>query len=280
MVEAPRSMLGEDAWWDSHWDSAPDEICHFLAADGIRVAGAAIADFGCGDGIMAGALASRFGASVVGFELYATDAAALHAEAKARGHDFSTLPLEFRTIAPGALDAGDGEFDIGVSWSAMEHVFDRQGYLREAARVIKPYGHLFVQVWPMWHSAHGHHLWNWLQPFDHLRYSRDEIVEKLRTLARLPAPLDINGKKADTLKEYLGAVGRDHDGWLSEAIASYDSCSRITIDEIQTLLLEHGFGIGRVEFETAQFHVPSDLQSIPLSRMSPHGFKLTAWRKP
>jgi len=273
-------MLGDDAWWESHWETAPDEICHFLASDGIQVAGASIADFGCGDGIMAGALACRLGASVVGFDLYATDALALHTEAKARGHDLSASPLEFRTIVPGALDARDGEFDIGLSWSAMEHVFDRVGYMREARRVIKPYGHLFVQVWPMWHSEHGHHLWQWLQPFDHLRYSRDEIVEKLRTLDRLPTPLEIGGGTADTLGEYLGALGMEHDTWFSQTVASYDSCNRITIDEIQTLLLEHGFSIGRVEFMTGQIHVPEDLQSIPLSRLSPNGFKLTAWRKP
>jgi SAM-dependent methyltransferase len=280
MVAAPLSMLGDDAWWESHWESAPDEICQFLAEDGIQVTGASIADFGCGDGIMAGALASRVGASVVGFDLYATDSAALHTEAKSRGHDLSSLPLEFRTIVQGVVDARDEEFDVALSWSAMEHVFDRVGYMREAHRVIRPYGHFFIQVWPMWHSEHGHHLWQWLQPFDHLRYSRDEVVERLRTLDRLPAPLEIDGRQAQTLNEYLGALGMDHDKWLAQAIASYDSCNRITIDEIQTLLLEHGFGIGRVELMTGQFHVPADLQSVPLSRLSPSGFKLTAWRRP
>lgn len=273
-------MLGDDAWWASHWESAPAEICAFLAEDGIPVAGASIADFGCGDGIMAGALASLGGAPVVGFDLYATDSAALQTEAKARGYDFSELQLEFRTIVPGALDARDAEFDIGVSWSAMEHVFDRAGYMREAHRVIKPHGHLFVQVWPLWHSEHGHHLWQWLNPFDHLRYSRDEILERLRDLDCLPIPVVSGGVEATTLNEYLEVLGMDREEWVSLAMASYDSCNRITLDEIQTLLLEHGFGIGRVELLTSQFHVPTDLQSVPLSRLSLNGFKITAWRKP
>jgi len=280
MGRPARSLLGDEGWWASHWESAPAEISSFLADDGIQLAGASVADFGCGDGIMAAGLAWHTRASVVGFDLDPTDSAALEAEAKGRGVDWSDLDVQFRAAVPGSIEARDAEFDIGVSWSVMEHVFDRAGYMMEARRVIKPHGHLFVQVWPMWHSEHGHHLWQWLSPFDHLRYSRDDIVEKLRGLDRLPVPLDIAGRQAFTVSEYLGALEVDRDEWMTQAIASLDSCSRITIDEVQTLLLEHGFGIGRVEVMTGQFHVPADLQSVPLSRLAPNGFKLTAWRKP
>lgn len=280
MTRPARSLLGDDGWWASHWESAPAEILHFLGEDGIGLAETSVADFGCGDGIMAAALAWQTGASVVGFDLDRTDSAALDAEAKARGFDLSKLNLQFRAAASGAIEAQDGEFDLGVSWSVMEHVFDREGYMREAHRVIKPHGHLFVQVWPLWHSEHGHHLWQWLHPFDHLRRSRDDLMEGLRLLDRLPAPLDVPGGKAVTLSEYLEAIGTDRDAWFSQVESSFDSCNRITIDEIQTLLLEHGFAISRVELLTGQFHVPADLQSIPLTRLSPSGFKLTAWRKP
>lgn len=280
MARPARSLVGDDGWWVSHWESAPAEIDAFLAEDGIKLAGATVADFGCGDGIMAGGLAWQTGASVVGFDLDPTDRAALEIEAKARGFDLSAINLQFRAADSGVIDARDSEFDIGVSWSVMEHVFDRVGYMSEVRRVIKPYGHFFVQVWPLWHSQHGHHLWQWLNPFDHLRYSRDEIVEKLRQLDRLPVPVEIAGRTAVTLSEYLGALQLDREEWLSQAIASFDSCSRITVNEVQTLLVEHGFGIGRVELMTGQFHVPADLQSTPLTRLSPNGFKLTAWRKP
>ena len=280
MGRPTRSLLGDDGWWASHWESAPAEIRDFLAQDGIELGGSSVADFGCGDGIMAAALAWSTGASVVGFDLDQTDSVALTAEAKARGFDLSRLDLEFRAAKPGSIDARDGEFEIGVSWSVLEHVFDREGYMREAHRVIKPFGRLFMQVWPLWHSEHGHHLWQWLRPFDHLRHSRDDIMEGLRTLDRLPAPLDVPGGKAVTLTEYLEAVGLDRDIWFSQAASSFDSCNRITVDEIQTLLLEHGFGLSRVELMTGQFFVPTDLQSVPLTRLAPSGFKLTAWRKP
>jgi SAM-dependent methyltransferase len=182
MGRPTRSLLGDDGWWASHWDSAPTEIRHFLGEDGIELGGCSVADLGCGDGIMAAALAWSTGASVVGFDLDPTDPIALDVEATARGVDLSQLQLEFRTAKPGSLDAGDGEFDIGVSWSVLEHVFDREGYMREAHRVIRPFGHLFVQVWPLWHSEHGHHLWQWLRPFDHLRRSRDDIMDCGRSI--------------------------------------------------------------------------------------------------
>jgi len=225
-------------------------------------------------------LANLTGASVVGFDIDPTDTDALEVEVKARGYDLSAIDVQFRSATAGALDAADAEFDIGVSWSVMEHVFDRVGFMSEARRLIKPAGHLFLQVWPLWHSAHGHHLWQWLDRFDHLRLSRDEIVEKLRALDRLPAPLAVPGGTAATLDDYLAACGESRDDWLSQAVASYDSCNRITVDEVQSLLIEHGFSIGRIELMAQTVQLPADLQSIPLTRLCPDGFKLTAWRKP
>ena len=217
MAKPARSMVGDDGWWASHWDSAPTEINAFLREDGIELGQSKVADLGCGDGIMSAGLASLTGASVVGFDIDPTDTAALEVEVKGRGLDFAAIDVEFRSASGGVLDAADAEFDVGVSWSVMEHVFDRTGFMGEARRVIKPYGHFFVQVWPLWHSEHGHHLWQWLSPFDHLRLGRDEIVEKLRQLDRLPMPLEILGGTAVTLDDYLqaidverGLVGTDH----------------------------------------------------------------------
>ncbi len=272
-------MVGDDDWWSSHWNTAPAELNDFLASDGISLKDAAVADFGCGDGIMAAGLGNLGAASVVGFDLDPTDRKLLEDEARSRGCDLSGFNLEFRTAIPGSLPAGDGEFDLGVSWSVMEHVFDREGFMSEARRVIKPFGQFFVQVWPLWHSEHGHHLWQWLQRFDHLRYGRDDLVRKLHGLDRLPLTLSGEGE-APRLDDHLRAIRTDRKDWMAEVLASYDSCNRITLEEIQTLLLEHGFGIGRVELMTSAFHVPADLQSVPLTRLAVSGFKLIAYRKP
>ncbi len=280
MARPARSLVGDDGWWASHWDSAPAEINDFLVEDGIKLAGSRVADFGCGDGIMSAGLANLTGASVVGFDIDPTDTTALEIEVKGRGFDLAALDVQFRSAAGGVLHAADAEFDVGVSWSVMEHVFDRVGFMGEARRVIKPYGHFFIQVWPLWYSEHGHHLWQWLSPFDHLRHSRDEIFEKLRGLDRLPMPLEVPGGTADTLDDYLKRIDLRREDWLAQTMASYDSCNRITIDEIQYLLVEHGFSVGRLELMTGQVHLPADLQSVPWTRLSPAGFKLTAWRKP
>ena len=83
------------------------------------------------------------------------------------------------------------------------------------------------------------------------------------------------------MNQYLGVFG---DGSRGMGVPGHDliliHATGSRLDEIQTLLLEHGFGVGRVEVLTSQFHVPTDLQSVPLSRLSMNGFKLTAWRKP
>ena len=229
---------------------------------------------------MAAGLANRLGASVVGFDVNQTDVPALEAEAKSRGVNLSEIDVAFRGIQSGVFDACDAAFDFGVSWSVMEHVFDRAGYMKEIRRVIKPYGHLLVQVWPLWHSEHGHHLAHWLNPFDHLRLSRDEIIERLLKLDRLPVPIETPDGTATTVNDYLQANALDRVEWISQSMSSFDSCGRINLDEIQTLLIEHGFRIGRFELSSGPFHVPDDLQSVPLSRLAPTGFKLLAWRRP
>ena len=131
-------MLGDDAWWASHWESAPAEICAFLAEDGVQVAGAAVADFGCGDGIMAGALASQSGASVVGFDLTPLTRRRSSPRQRPVATTSRNSSWSFARSHRAHLTLATLKFDIGVSWSAMEHVFDRAGYMREAHRVIKP----------------------------------------------------------------------------------------------------------------------------------------------
>ncbi len=280
MATPPISPMGADGWWASHWESGPAEVEAFLAEDGLSLSGAAVADFGSGDGIMAAGLANLMGASVVGFDVNQTDVSALDAETKSRGFNLSAIDVEFRPIHSGVMDARDAEFDCGVSWSVLEHVFDRVAFMTEIRRVIKPYGHLFVQVWPLWNSEHGHHLGHWLNPFDHIRLSRDEIMERLLKLDRLPVPIETPEGMATTLDDFLQADASDREEWISQCMASFDSCNRITLDEIQALLIEHGFRIGRFELLGGPLHVPDDLQSVPLSLLSPTGFKLLAWRRP
>ncbi len=67
--------------------------------------------------------------------------------------------------------------DVAFSWSTFEHVSRPLESLQELKRVIKPNGYLFIQIFPMYYSAHGHHMW-WdsnFPPFIHL--SNIELFE-------------------------------------------------------------------------------------------------------
>ena len=49
--------------------------------------------------------------------------------------------------------------DVAFSWSTFEHVSRPLESLQELKRVIKPNGYLIIQIFPMYYSSHGHHMW-------------------------------------------------------------------------------------------------------------------------
>jgi hypothetical protein len=58
----------------------------------------------------------------------------------------------------------------------------------------------------------------------------------------------------------------------------YESCNRHTVDDIQSALLDAGFGIGKVTLSGASVHVPPALQTLPLSRLAIDGCVILAVR--
>ncbi len=93
-----------------------------------------------------------------------------------------------------AIDAGnlpfpDASFDLAVSLSVFEHVFDLPSVLAECHRVLKPGGVLVAEFGPIWSSSWGHHLWlyqggdvvDWrthpLPPYAHLIMQPAELEE-------------------------------------------------------------------------------------------------------
>jgi hypothetical protein len=46
MGEPPRTKVGDDSWWTSHWEEDRAAIVAFLAKDWIEVAGRSVADLG------------------------------------------------------------------------------------------------------------------------------------------------------------------------------------------------------------------------------------------
>lgn len=56
-------------------------------------------------------------------------------------------------------DIGCRDYDVVVTWSALEHVAEPVSMLREIRRILRPGGVLFLQLWPFYYSDRGSHLW-------------------------------------------------------------------------------------------------------------------------
>jgi 2-polyprenyl-6-hydroxyphenyl methylase/3-demethylubiquinone-9 3-methyltransferase len=129
-----------------YWDaSGPLRTLHvlnpvraaFIAAR-TGLADAAVADVGCGGGLLCEALA-RHGARVTGIDLSPTmiEVARLHAEA-------SGLAIEYHQQSAAAL-AG-AQFDSVCCMELLEHVPEPAVLIGELARLLRPGGSLFVST--------------------------------------------------------------------------------------------------------------------------------------
>jgi 2-polyprenyl-6-hydroxyphenyl methylase/3-demethylubiquinone-9 3-methyltransferase len=132
-----------------YWDSAgPLHTLHslnpvrtaFIAAR-TSLAGARVADVGCGGGLLCEALAEH-GAEVTGIDLSPAmiQVAQLHAAALAR-------PPVYRLQSAAALAAAEaGRFDVVCCMELAEHVPDPAALVSELARLLRPGGSLFVST--------------------------------------------------------------------------------------------------------------------------------------
>lgn len=253
-----RESQGQDPWpWFSeHYEQAPRELLDFLAADNLSLDGRAVADVGCGDGIIdLGLCAAGHPASVVGFDLEATDPVALRDEARRAGVLDGPLPsaLEFRTSTPTGLPAANAAFEVVVSWSTFEHVRRPVAVLREIRRVLRPDGFMFLQIWPLYHSQHGSHLWPWYPAgFAHLRHSTQDIAAT------------------------LGAAHPDRPRDVEFVLDEHRELNRITVDDLQRAILAAGMVVTKFELMTGTVHVDRALSRTALSDLGINGIKLIA----
>jgi SAM-dependent methyltransferase len=249
-----REARTSSAWVREHLDAAA-EVVDFLAGDGITLAGAAIADVGCGDGIIdLGVALKADPARLVGFDIVPTDVPALIELARREGiADELPEGLEFRRSEPRALPAEEDSFDIVFSWSTFEHVTEPTALLRDIRRVLRPQGTLMIQVWPFFHSQHGSHLW---------QYFPAGFVQLLRSQEQIEAEV-----RADP--------GPDPE-WAERLLDEARSCNRITLDGLQAALLDAGFVVGKLELLTEPVHLPEGVERVPLSLLGVSGAKLLA----
>lgn len=244
------------AWFKEHYEDAAGQIVEFFAGDGVSLAGADVADVGCGDGIVdLGLFHKARPRSLVGFDVVPTDADALAERARAEGVG-DGLPdgLSFRTCEPRRLPADDASFDFVVTWSAFEHVEDPAAVFREIRRVMRAGAVLFLQLWPFYASEHGAHLWDCLadDSFAHLSRSPEDVEREVRE--RQDHPPEV----------------------LDELLEVFHTLNKVTLDDLQRAMLAAGLRPAKVEIQSETVHLPPALARRSLSHLGVSGVKLLA----
>jgi SAM-dependent methyltransferase len=233
-VEEPALATQKEYWkyWNSRADypherarRRGDKILACLRS--LRLERPAILDLGCGMGWLANELAAH--GPTTGVDL-SEDAIAVARQKFPRVTFHAGSALE--------MELPEGRFDVVVSQEVIAHVPDQAGYLEQAARALKPGGHLilttpnrYVHERTDWPPRPPGHIEHWLYRKDLLALLRPRF-RVLRTttavplgnrgmlrlvnsakLTRLLGLLLLSGKRAEALKEWLGY------GWTQVVLA-------------------------------------------------------------
>jgi SAM-dependent methyltransferase len=242
-------------WFSEHFDSAADQVFDFLPDGRASLQGKVVGDIGSGDGITDLALTIKGRpAKFVGYDVRPTNVDALRRSAQVAGVA-EGLPdeLTFAESSIDALPSPDEYFDVLVSWSVFEHVSEPVRMLSEIARALKPEGLLFLQIWPLYHSEHGGHLWpHYDEGFPHLLHSREEVEQHI--------------------------TGRRATDPTRDAVDEFRSLNRLTADQLQRALLHAGLMTVKLELLNEAVMIPPQLAHLPFSEIGIAGIKLLARR--
>jgi 2-polyprenyl-3-methyl-5-hydroxy-6-metoxy-1,4-benzoquinol methylase len=243
-------------WFLDHISKPIDEIEEFLSGTMVSFAGARILDVGCGDGFIDLGLVRKLHPSLlVGTDLFETDLDELRF--LAREHLNEDLPdnLKFSVCTEQSLPFPDSSFDVVMSWSVFEHVSDPVAVLRDIRRVLRPGGYMFLQIWPLFFSQHGSHLWKWFpEGWQHLFSTPERLSSELSTV--IPES-----------RELLEATQLD-----------LNTLNRITVDQLQDSIAAAGLSIRRVGFQADTIDIPSSLSRYRLTDLAISGVKILAQR--
>ena len=90
---------------------------------------------------------------------------------------------------------GEAEFDVVCSFNAFEHVTDPEAVLREAIRVTKPGGVVYLLFGPLYWSSYGLHAMRSITvPFCHLLFERPALESYVDAHDLEPIPFEtLNG---------------------------------------------------------------------------------------
>lgn len=137
--EVARFSALASRWWDPDGEFRPLHLLNPVrtgyVADRVPLAGAKVADVGCGGGLLSESLAA-LGADVLGID------ASEEAVAAAREHlEVSGVDVEYRaTTAEALAESLPGRFDLVTCMELIEHVPDGPALVDACARLARPGG--------------------------------------------------------------------------------------------------------------------------------------------
>ena len=230
-----------DEWFRSHFDYAAD-VVHSWLSPVVDWQRARVMNFGCGDGITDLGLALRHGARHIhGIDIRREYAKLPRLARQQLG--LARLPrgLTFQTIEPSQpLVQQCGGMDAIVSWSTFEHVQRDQllPILKDLQACLRPGGHFFLQIEPLYYSAFGSHLGRYdPRPWHHLEVEDAQLWEVIQACE---APL--NPDEVD-----FGFADFGPDGYKRFVFKEYQELNRLSADELVALTQEAGFSVVREE---------------------------------
>ncbi len=132
-------------WWDPSGKMGMLHVINPLRGQFVRqyssLAGARLADIGCGGGILAEAMV-RAGATVVGIDQSDRSLAVARQHAHQAG-----LTIDYRQQTVEQLAAQEaGSFDVVTCLEMLEHVPHPAAIVGQCARLVKPGGHVFFST--------------------------------------------------------------------------------------------------------------------------------------
>jgi ubiquinone/menaquinone biosynthesis C-methylase UbiE len=160
MESMPFLPESAEEWINSHIVFIPHETKAFCG----DLSGVTMLDLGCGDMIADIGLLSLGIKHITGIDVLIRDWDVPGRAAQSILDAGYTVPQDYGSRLSYLSYDGvnfpfcDNSFDVVFSWSAFEHISDVLAILREIRRVVKPFGRVFLQVYPWFPSYCGSHI--------------------------------------------------------------------------------------------------------------------------
>ena len=166
-----------------------DRAIQILRLPGARNASTFL-ELGCSDGMVSAALSKR------GKTTTAMDARSDNFDDRARQYGTRLIRMD-----AASMTFEDDSFDFVFSYDAFEHFASPETVLREAIRVVKPNGYIYLEYGPLYYSPWGEHAYDSITvPYCQFLFTRDALDRYTKTHGL--TPIDWNHVNRLSLQDY------------------------------------------------------------------------------